>query len=295
MRWYIEYQIAGRRAQYRELSGLTKAVCGTTPAAHVRIPSKVAGVGALLELEAKTDGLLLRCLEGTQLELEYGGRKHRVVSVPWEQDVFLGQVRLCFLGNEAAGVRDPLPLGLLFLALVAIACLLGWKGKESLLVGYSSESESPQLFSSSSIACQKPIGVSVLQRADSLRASGEGKLARYPFEPSVVHSAVNELSEAAQCLVDAQEIDRERAEDIRKLREESSLIRTQAERDYAALRLALNNGRRNEDASAIAEAATRIASLLALPKGHPYARFLSMIERNARDTLRASAEGEERP
>jgi len=289
MRWYVEIQVSGRTAQHYELTGLACVQCGAEKSAHVRLPLKSEFPSRLLQMTPKSDGVLLTRTQDGVSDIEFLGRRYQTVSVPWEQDAFVENLRFCFFRTDDDGRRNSLGItgGLLGCCILGILFFLSSRDADSQVSSYLDGPDAPVLWEGIKEPCGVTSGDLSIHRAALLWETARAKATRYPFEPKVGRDAVRMLAEASSCLEVAQQLpaqDRRIAEGI--LLEEKR-VKLLIERDYAGLRLSLRFAVLNGNDSEVIRLAVKLAELLSLPPTNAYARWLAVLKREAADRLRA--------
>jgi len=289
MRWYVEMQVSGRAAQHYELTGLACVQCGTEKSAYLRLPQKSGFPSRLVQMQPKSDGVLVSRAEDGVSDIELLGRRHQTVSIPWEQDAFVQNVRFCFFRADDDIRRNSFGITgmLLGCGILGILLLLGYRKVDGQGSAHLDGPDAPLLWEAMKEPCGVTSGDRAIARAGLLWEAAKGKVARYPFEPKVGTDAVRTLAEASSCL----ELTRQLAvQDLRMtegVRLEEKHIKLVIERDYAGLRLGLRFALLNGNDAEVIRLAAKLSALLSLPPTHVYARWLTALKREAGDRLRA--------
>jgi hypothetical protein len=290
MRWYVEYQIGGENAQHHELTGFKQAILGTTSQTQLRLPTRSGFAGSTLYIEPKTEGVLLRCTGSGALLIEYNGQRYQEFCMPWEQDVFVGAVRLCFLQiGEGGKTRGNSVSGVLMALLLAFSAFGFWgilnPNGESLVA--NNVPEAPNLWSKDGIIC--PLSPRDLNRDRllELRQLALGKFSRYPFDGALGVDAVRLLEETKACYLGLKEISLRLKDEQTEIDEQLVRLRTVVESDYKSLQLSLEFARKQRNFAEVTVFSSKLLELIRLPQGHPYVRWLSSVIREATDELRS--------
>jgi hypothetical protein len=130
------------------------------------------------------------------------------------------------------------------------------------------------------------MGKDYRERLSELRHVAEGKMVRYPFDRSLGLEAIRLLEQAQDCTLSVKELSRQSETERAELQSQIRRLKRQVDQDYSGLRLSLESARQKNDFLAVKHFAKKLRGLLALPPSHPYARWLSGLERDAQDALR---------
>lgn len=292
MRWYVEYQVAGGKAQNHELTGFERAICGTGKTAQLRLPKQSGFSASMLQIEAKADGVCLRQTDGERAVIEFASRTYHELVVPWEEDVFVGTVRFCFLRSEGGGpAKSSSASGLLVLILLAFSGLGVWgmfQNREQTADSFRAP-DAPQLWSEDVVRCPLVQDGATRERLLELQGVAIGKMSRYGFDRSLGVEAVRMLEEIHACFLGTRELSVRNSEERKESSDQVKRLKQVVENDYRTLRLSLELARQQKDVEGIKVYSAQLLSLLALPQSHPYARWLFALKRDATDSLREKA------
>jgi hypothetical protein len=292
MRWYVEYQVAGGKAQNHELTGLEQAVCGTAKTAQLRLPKQSGFSASMLQIEAKTDGVCLRQTGSESPVIEFASRTYHELVVPWEEDVFVGKVRFCFLRSESGGpAKNSGASGVLVMLLLAFSGLGVWgmfQNRDQTAERLRGP-EAPQLWSEGVVHCPLAQDGMPRERLVELQGVAMGRMSRYGFDRSLGVEAVRMLEEIHACFMETRELSVRNQEERKASLEQVKQLKQIVDNDYRTLRLSLELARQQNDVKGVKVYSAQLLSLLALPQNHPYARWLVALKRDAIDTLREKA------
>jgi hypothetical protein len=288
MRWYVEYQIGGEIAQHHELTGLKQAIIGTVSQTQLRLPTCSGFAGSTLCVTEKTEGTLLRCTGSGELLIEYGGQKYKEFCVPWEQDVYVGAVRLCFLRIAEGGkTRGNSVSGVLMALLLAFSAFGFWGILKPHGGSFVADivPVAPNLWPNEPSTC--PLGPGVLdhERLRELRQLAMGKFSRYPFDSALGVDAVRLLEETKACYLGLKEIRLGLNDEQREIDDQLARLRSLVESDYRSLQLSLEFARKQRNFTEISAFSSKLLDIVRLPQSHPYVRWLSNMKREAADEV----------
>lgn len=271
MQRVVEVQAPGGGLERYELHG-AKLLIGTGAQANVRLPPKSGLADSELGIAVGDLGVTVTQLTPAGV-VTYGGVATHAVEVPWGDEVFVKGVRFTFLAS--AGKRKGLNAALL-LAVPLAVLTLGFFAFQTLQAGeaLAQEIAAPPLLPSAT-PCTDTARDQAARRAASAEQAAQAKQERFPFAPRDGVEAARLLSEACSCF-EAAGLDSARA----RADEASRAWSAKMEQQYAALqlslRVALDNGRKENALQAIDE----IEALLGDIRDSQYGRWLQAVRRD---------------
>jgi hypothetical protein len=278
MKTFVEIHWPGAGAERHELTAERVSI-GTGKEATIRVPISTGFESEQLELFAGERDVRVQIPPGIKGRLMFEGAEERRVRVPIGGEVFVGNVRLSFLG-AAAHRRIPL---LLLLAVLGFAIMAGFRAYEATRLDDPSSHEvpAPTLFDSGpAFRCPDTDRLASEHRARQDERTALAKHERAAFFPSDGPDAAALLGQAAACFERANKHD-----DAERMSKEASQWKQQINERYVSLRLrlraALDNKRTDDALSAVKE----LKSLLAHQQDGPYRQWLEQVDRNLESKL----------
>jgi hypothetical protein len=273
----IEIHRPGGAAEAHEVQA-PFATLGTSSSATIRVPEGCGFLATHLELFASEGAVRVQVPAGNPSEVVFEGREHKRVRVPLGSDVFVSNVRICFL--KSSQTRWARRVLLLTGGLGLVFALWGWRGS-NLATTLPTDVPAPPLFAShTSRACPVSDPVAARSRARDQERAANAKVQRSAFVPSDGVEACTLFEVAHACFLlagshdAATEVDRRLAEWRVHLDEQYTTLRLH-------LRSALDEGR-TEDALRLV---VQLQSLLAHQTPGAYRQWLEQLEQGLASRL----------
>jgi len=277
---FVEIHWPGACAERHELTAERVSI-GTGTEASIRVPSITGFESKQLELFTGERDVRVQIPPGINGKLTFEGAELRRVRVPIGGEVFVGNVRLSFLG--AAAHRRVHPL--LLLAIPAAAIMAGLEAYDATQPDNpaSHEVPAPSLFDDQKfLTCPNADQLAAEQRARQDERAARTKHERSAFFPSDGLDAAALLDQAAACFERAN-----KREDAERIGKELSRWKEQLNERYATLRLHLRAALDNERTLDALFAVKELKSLLAR-QADPYRQWLEQVDHNIESKLARS-------
>jgi len=278
MKAFVEIHWPGGCAERHELTAERVSI-GTGTEASIRVPITTGFEVEQLELFTGERDVRVQIPPGIKGRLTFEGAEQRRVRVPIGGEVFVGNVRLSFLGAPAHQRIHPL----LLLAIPGVAIIASlWAYNAAQPDDPSSRDvPAPSLFDDQkSVTCPATEELAAEHRAQQFERAARAKQERSAFFPSDGPDAAALLNLAAACFEYAN-----KHEDAERMGKELSHWKQQLGEQYATLRLRLRAALDNERTVDALSAVRELKSLLAHQQDGPYRQWLEQVSRNVESKL----------
>lgn len=274
MRCWVDISVPGRQGERHRLSEEGTTI-GSSSAADIRLQNAPGILGIHCSLRPQPEGCWVELIESAQEPIMVDGRPSRGCLVGWNQDAFLGSIRLT-LGSDGPGGRKG-PSALVWVAALVVP-LLG----ASFLLRPGAEagtsrtrvSDPPALFGPLPTCSEEQAGA--LGRAAVAEQVARAKHERGVFEAKDSVDAVQLMREAAVCYT----LGNNQGLSDRALNQAEDWI-GELRFSYKRALLDLEVGRRAENPERIIDAVARLSVLLgnAGEEAVPFKAWLAQLRR----------------
>ena len=278
MKVFVEIHWPGACAERHELTAERVSI-GTGAEASIRVPITTGFESEQLELFTSERDVRVQIPPGSKGRLTFEGAEQRRVRVPIGGEVFVGNVRLSFLGAAAHRRIHPL----LLLAIPGAAIMAGVAAYDATQPDDPSSHDvpAPSLFDDhKSLTCPNTDQLAAEYRAQQYEQAARAKQERSAFFLSDGPDAAALLDQATACFERAN-----KHEDAERVGKELSQWKQRLDEQYAALRLRLRAALDNERTDDALSAVKELQSLLAHQQDGPYRQWLEQVARNIASKL----------
>lgn len=271
MRYFVEIHATGMPSERHDLLD-DQASFGTSPEATIRVRGSTQMAVPLLLFALHPDAVTVQIPERVPGALTFRGEAKRSVAVPWGEDVYVGGIRLAFVGTSGSrkGPNSAVVLAVTVAFLAAGAAILRWADPAS---PTAHDAEPPALASAASCAEQSTDGAN--GRAAKALAEAHAKQKRAPFDRTDGVDALKLLSEAKACFDTAGLTAQATAAE-----QERAGWQQQMDEEYAALRLRLRVALDQNRVTDALTALKGLEALVATQARSPYRAWLSSVRRD---------------